>query len=257
MYFYKVMAVKYGVSGPASTPVNMSPIMEYRAHYEARMAYLENRVGSPYSSILVHGGGGGSDSDMFMARAPILNGDWFSNRIGDGRNFSDQLFASSRVSLVWEPKSGRIGALAYPSCPHALACKDALVFQQTGTSIPQGKECDSILAVCGGSYSYNKIGVSGGGGAVFIGFQFPNSYNPVAGLGIPGGDRWHPERRPAGRTFRTTLRADQYPSWEFLRIPHYTTNGMNSVIFFGGRRQRIIEYLCTWCHGQSTVTYQG
>lgn len=257
VYFYKVVAVKYGVSGPASTPVYMSPIMENRAHYEARMAYLVNRAGSPYSSILVHGGGGGSDSDMFMARAPILNGDWFSNMIGDGRNFSDQLFASSRVSLVWEPKSGRIGAMAYPSCPHALACKDALVFQQTGTSIPKGKECDSILTICGGSYSYNKIGVSGGGGAVFIGFQFPNSYNTVAGLGIPGAIDGTLNVAQQGRTFRATLRADQYPSWEFLRIPHYTTNGMNSVIFFGGRRQRTIEYLCTWCHGQSTVTYQG
>jgi hypothetical protein len=131
------------------------------------------------------------------------------------------------------------------------------IFQQTGTSIPKGKECDSILTICGGSYSYNKIGVSGGGGAVFIGFQFPNSYNTVAGLGIPGAIDGTLNVAQQGRTFRATLRADQYPSWEFLRIPHYTTNGMNSVIFFGGRRQRTIEYLCTWCHGQSTVTYQG
>ncbi|WP_229807876.1 fibronectin type III domain-containing protein, partial [Actinomadura livida] len=257
VYFYKVAAVKNGVEGPASTPASMSPLMENRAHYEARAAYLVYRASGAYSSTLIQGGGGGSDSDLFMARAPILNLDWFSDLIGDGRNFSDEIFASSRVSFVWEPRSGKIGAMAYPSCPLAFACKDALKFQQTGTSIPWGTECDHVATICGGSYSYNKIGASGGGGAVYVGFQFANSLNTVAGIGIPGAIDGTLNVAQQGRSFRATLRADMYPSWEFLRIPHYTTNGMNSVLFFGGRRQKTIEYLCSRCHGQSTVTYQG
>ncbi|TMR40241.1 hypothetical protein [Actinomadura geliboluensis] len=60
----------------------------------------------------------------------------------------------------------------------------------------------------------------------------------------------------SGRTFRATLHADKYPPREFLRIPHYTTNAMNSILLFGGRRQKTIEYLRTRCHGQSTVTSQ-
>lgn len=260
IHFWSVAAVKFGRVGPQSGLTTMAPLMENTDYWTASAVYLHPYNGMS-KTVVLHTGGGGQSSDLFVARAFISSGDWFSNRFKDRGSFSDSGTAPARAAIAYDPGGGLVGLTVNPTCPLGVACKSALPIQITGPSIPVQDECGGTVHVtCTTSFDSNKVGVTNSsGGAAFVAFQLADSYADVLGSGffVPGAIDGSLNVVQDGRHFDVTLRADKYPSWEVVRIPHWTTLGMPDNALFGTAGQSGFDGLCTACYGQVTHHWYG
>ncbi|HVK23800.1 MAG TPA: CHAP domain-containing protein [Actinokineospora sp.] len=256
--------VKTGYSGfnpdlpRCSTGGTPPPQKTNPAYTEAMSMFFGSRL--DLTRAVIPTSGGGSDSDLFIARAFIQGGDNISDFFVDHTGFSSKVTAPGRAMVAWEPKSGSVGLVVKPTCPGGTACKQALDIQNVGTTIPLGTECDGpVHPFCYAHYDYNKVGASGGGGAAFIRFQLADSYAsvPGAGFSIPGAIDGYLNITKDSAGFHVNLTADQYPSWEIIRVPRTNADGHYETHMIGTRTEKTLKYLCTPCQGQATSNWVG
>jgi CHAP domain len=254
--------VKTGYSGfdpdiPLCTD-NTPTLKKNPAYTEAMNLFFGTRLDLARAALPT--GGGGSDSDLVIARAFIQGGDAVSDWFVDHGGFSSKVNAPARAMIAWEPKSGNVGLIVKPTCPNGTACKPALDIKNVGTTIPLGTECDGpVHPLCYAHYDYNKVGASGSGGAVFVRFQLADSYAsvPGAGFAIPGAIDGYLNIVKDSAGFHVTLNADEYPSWEIIRVPKHNSSGNYETHLIGTRAEKTLKYLCTSCWGQASTTWVG
>lgn len=247
-------------SPPAPPP---APQVLNPAYQEAMNAYYPTAAAGPFPLRgLFATTGGGSDSDLIIARAFIQPGAPTETFISDRDHFSDRAVDSARAIIAWDPKTGNVGVAVDRSCVEVVVCAGPLELQRSTLPIPLGSECGGppIHPTCTAAYTLNKVGATGAPGNVTIGFQFANGGNAIPGSAFssPGAidGTLSITQDPTGG-YRASLYADQFPSWEVLRIPKYNTTGTYETHLIGTRGQQTLEYLCTVCHGQTTTTFTG
>ncbi|KAA2252808.1 NlpC/P60 family protein [Solihabitans fulvus] len=269
----------YSALFPSPTHENIfavvAPVDDHPSQLKVNPAYTEamNRYINPYlDGDHAHGhfqvGGGGVDSDLFLARAVIHGGDNVSELFTMDRDgWSDKVVDSGRAVIAWEPKSGQVGLDVSQSCISGVSagCKSPLDIKNTGVDgIPLGTECGTDgfpHPWCNAHYDYNKVGVSGGAAGVFVRYQLADSYTSIPAIGGWGNvgaiDGTINIIQDSNGYFRVSLTSDQYPSWEIIRVPHYNTTGNYETHLFGTREQRTLRYLDTRAFGQVTSTWNG
>jgi len=227
------------------------------AYQEAMNTYFGSDTWFPLTKVF-QATGGGSDSDLIMARAFIQPGQFTEWAVSDRGQFSDRVVDSARAVFVWEPKTGKVAEAIDTSC--LVSCAGPLPLVTSSLPIPLGTECDGAFhPFCAARYDYNKVGITSGAGNVTVGFQLANGFSNYQSFPLisPGTIDGAVSIQQSGGSYNLSLSADQFPSWEFLRIPHYNSTGTYETHIFGTRGQAVLPYLCTLCYGQTTVSAAG
>ncbi|MEU5613737.1 hypothetical protein AB0H03_34365 [Streptomyces sparsogenes] len=215
---YAVAAVRDGKQG-ALPPIGKRVVvsMTNRDHTTAAQRYFA--AGPDAGDVIARTRvAPGQDRGIVLARAYIRNKDTGTEAIGDHRGWTADPRASSKVTVAWNTGTGEVAVYVHKSCV-------------AGTSLPNGESvqagCKDALpaafvsnaASVGDSSSdrRNLISVSRtGSGGLSIGVSAVNSIASTLGR-ING----QVTLTPYQDTFRVTLTADKFPSWEFIRYPHF------------------------------------
>lgn len=260
---YAITAVKYGVEGPRS-PVEMGwscevPKFTNPAWSSAQSKYLTSSSSGAVKASVMRVDGG-ADTGIVLARAFIRDTDAESSIFTDRNEFSSQFPKPSRATIAWDQGSGRVGMYIQPTCPFGHLCRDAMPIQRTTGSISPAHECGNAVTCHADTYSYNTVSLSGGGSSIALNFQLVDSYTSIPGSGfaVPGAIDGRLSLTGNGSRFTGSLTSDKYPSWDFVKIPRWTDDGVWSSTRIGWLNQEPSPYyLCTSCHGQRTYSGIG
>ncbi len=151
-------------TSPTPPPQQVNP-----AYQEAMSTYFGSDTWFPLTKVF-QATGGGSDSDLIMARAFIQPGQFTEWAVSDRDQFSDRVVDSARAVIVWEPKAGKVAEAIDTSC--LVSCAGPLPLVTSSLPIPLGTECEALstrfvrLAM-----TTTKSASRSGWGNVTVGFQ--------------------------------------------------------------------------------------
>ncbi|MFD8497836.1 SGNH/GDSL hydrolase family protein [Amycolatopsis sp. NPDC059657] len=182
-----------------------------------------------------------TDRGIVVARGYIRNKDTFTDLIGDHRGFDNNPYASSKIAVAWDTKTGEIGVYVHQSCviggsnlpsPWVAGCRDAHPIQFVGNALAYGdtdKTPVNYVSVLKQSDGSLEVSVS----AVNSWSNFLGRINGKVTL------------RPSGNTYAATLQADKFPAWEIYRYPRTAVLGsiIQESYTIGTRDQTSIDDL--------------
>jgi Fibronectin type III domain len=235
-YWYMVTAVKLGVEGPGnrSSMGWTTPYMNNDDYYYARNRFFDLPADPPDQRAVVNVGGG-PDHGIVIGRGFIQPRTPLDHVIGNERGYSDDPYASSKVEVAWDTRTGEVSVYIEHSCVHPLGglsgyCKDALPIQFVDLMPPY----DDSTALCCNILEVRKTSA----GVLYVAWKASNSITPSLGH-IDGSFLL----TPSGGGYNVNLDADRYPSYEFYRYPHYTVLGFTDSEWMGTRGQTIVQDL--------------
>lgn len=160
----------------------------------------------------------GQDRGIVLARAYIRNKDTFTESIGDHRGWTANPAASSKVTVAWNTGTGEIAAYVHKSCIAGASLPNGSSVQAgCHNALPAAFVPNAASAGDASTDQRNLISVSRtGSGGLSIGVSAVNSISSTLGR-INGQLTLSPHKD----TFQTTLTADRFPAWEFIRYPHF------------------------------------
>jgi lysophospholipase L1-like esterase len=192
-----------------------------------------------------------ADHGIVLARGYIRNKDAFTGAIGDHRGFDSNPYASGKIGVAWDTKTGEIGVYVHRSCviganlpkPWVAGCRDAFPIQFVGNALAYGDNDATPV-------NYVSVSKQSDGGLV-VSVSAINSWSNFLGR-ING----QVALRPSGGTYTATMQADKFPAWEIYRYPRTAVlaSVLQPAYTIGTRDQTTIDDLKG---GFSFCTSQG
>ncbi len=220
--WYYVVATRNGGEGPRqSVPVRVMPYENNANHFYARNRYFDAAVddGDRKAGTTVPTG---PDRGVVVARGFIRNASTFTDLIGDHRQFESNPYASSKIGVAWDTKTGEVGVYVHRSCAVGwtflwnssnIACHNAFPIQFVADATAH-KDTDESKV--------NYVSVSKSGNNLTVAVSAINSW-----------EGWNPndfgrinakiQLTASGSTYNVTMVGDKFPAWEFLRYPRTDT----------------------------------
>ena len=186
-------------------------------HLLARNRYMDTAADSGDQKATTNIGGG-TDRGVVVVRGFIRNKDTQTLIIGDGRSFQTNPYASSKIGVAYDTKTGDVGVYVHKSCAllNSIVCVGArpISFVANASTVTDSNR----TAVNYVTATKSSTGV------ITVKVSAINSYDKVmlaAHPWIGGLGRINATitLTPSGGTYRATLVGDKFPSWEIFRYP--------------------------------------
>lgn len=215
--WYKVVASRYGGENPwPATAAHAVPYQNNYLHLTARNRYIDRPAdaGDVQARTTTTPG---TDRGIVVVRGFIRNTSPLLNSIGDHRQFDMNPYASAKIGMAWDTKTGDIGVYVHKSCviggvplpPEVLGvgCRNAKPVQFVADAGTYGDADGS---------GYNYVSKAWVNGSLVVKFSAVNSWSrtPFGRINATV------TLTPSGNSFRATLTADKFPAWEVFRYPH-------------------------------------
>ncbi|MFD8498409.1 SGNH/GDSL hydrolase family protein [Amycolatopsis sp. NPDC059657] len=155
-----------------------------------------------------------ADHGIVVARGFIRDKDTFTGAIGDHRGFDSNPYASSKIGVAWDTKTGEIGVYVHRSCvigsnlpkPWVAGCRDAHPIEFVGNALGYGDGNDTRVNYVTARKQSD--------GSLLVSVSAVNSWSNFLG-------RINAQvvLRPSGSTYTAALTGDKFPAWEVYRYP--------------------------------------
>jgi hypothetical protein len=217
---YFVVASRNGGEG-AQPPMGMreSPYLVNYNHYLARYRFWDPAGVDSGDQVGRTNVGAGPDHGVVVARAYIRNKDPIADLIGDHRQWDTNPYASAKMTIAWDTATGDVSVYVHKSCAGGV-CRNAfpVAFVADAASISDNDHSE-----------FNYVTVARTGTGLNFGMAAINAFDHVCAGSLcvgPGFGRINARGtlEPFGNTYNARLVADQFPSWEIIRYPHYIRN---------------------------------
>lgn len=233
-YNYKIVASRYGAEGVRPSGYTRgTPYVGNLNHLLARNRFWDFPKGDDDQRATMNVGPG-KDRGIVVVRGYIRHmgattsfWDNVSNIIGDRRSWDTNPYASSKIAIAWDTKTGDVSAYAHRSCALGEAwswewwnfqCKAAkpIQFVNSAMDVPDSDKSD-FNYVTAAKFADGRLVVQVAG---------LNSWEAIAPSGSPVGfGRINAAISlvPDGETFAADMISDKFPAWEVLRYPRTGT----------------------------------
>lgn len=216
--WYYVVASRYGGEGPRqSVPVRVLPYENNVNHYYARNRFFDTAAddGDRRANMQV---AAGPDRGVVVARGFIRNASTFTDIIGDHRQFESNPYASSKIGVAWDTKTGEVGVYVHRSCAVGSSFLWNAVNVACHNAFPIQFVSDATIYKDSNETKVNYVSVSKSGNNLTVAVSAINSW-----------EGWNPtdfgrinakiQLTASGSTYNVSMTGDKFPAWEFLRYP--------------------------------------
>jgi hypothetical protein len=228
-YNYKVVATRYGGEGARGGYTRGTPYVGNYYHLLARNHFWDYPKGAEDQRATMNVGPG-KDRGIVVVRGYIRHmgattsfWDNVSNIIGDRRVWDTNPYASSKIAIAWDTKTGDVSAYAHRSCAAGEAWSWEWWNFQCISAKPIQFVSNAFYAADSDKSDANYVGVAKlPDGQLVVQVGAMNSWEATAPDGLPFGfGRINASISiiPDGETFTAEMMADKFPAWEVLRYP--------------------------------------
>jgi len=210
---YKVAASRYGGESPMPwVPASAVPYQNNYSHQLARNRYFDYPADSGDQKATTSTTAG-TDRGIVVVRGFIKNNDAFTDGIGDHRGFDTNPYASAKIGVAYDTKTGEIGVYVHKSCvigsswpsPWSEGCKDARPIEFVA---------DASIYDDSSSSTNNYVSKVWMNDVLVITVSAVNSWSNS--LGRINAKVY---LTPSGGSFSAKLVGDKFPAWEIFRYP--------------------------------------
>jgi lysophospholipase L1-like esterase len=212
---YKVAAARYGGESPLPfSVVHATPYQNNLDYGLARNRYLDTPPDAGDQKTVTSTTPQSTDRGMVVARGFIRAADAFTDAIGDHRQFDASPYASSKIGVAWDTKTGELGIYVHRSCVIGTSLPPGPIQEGCRDAYPIRLVADASVYGDGDSSAYNYVSTAMVGGNLVVTVSAVNSWSSFLGR-----INAKVTLTPSGGTYQATLTGDRFPAWEIYRYP--------------------------------------